>query len=137
MHSRGAVALYTRSHVWHAIEEKDRDGHMKVEWLTEQGLPPSPLYKNFKAGKSVESPKEPGRIITPEEAMELPRPKKIVMLGDTCGSEGIAKWAYGADVLVHESTFNAERAKEALFKGHSTSAMAGSFAKRSTLELWF
>ena len=115
----------------YVIEEKDRDGHMKVEWLTEQGLPPSPLYKNFKAGKSVESPKEPGRIITPEEAMELPRPgRKIVMLGDTCGSEGIAKWAYGADVLVHESTFNAERAKEALFKGHSTSAMAGSFAKR-------
>ena len=58
----------------YAIEEKDRDGHMKVEWLTEQGLPPSPLYKDFKAGKSVESPKEPGRIITPEEAMELPRP---------------------------------------------------------------
>jgi len=115
----------------YVIEEKDRDGHMKVEWLTEQGLPPSPLYKNFKAGKSVESPKEPGRMITPEEAMELPRPgRKIVMLGDTCGSEGIAKWAYGADVLVHESTFNAERAKEALFKGHSTSAMAGSFAKR-------
>ena len=115
----------------YVIEEKDRDGHMKVEWLTEQGLPPSPLYKNFKAGESVESPKEPGRMITPEEAMELPRPgRKIVMLGDTCGSEGIAKWAYGADVLVHESTFNAERAKEALFKGHSTSAMAGSFAKR-------
>ena len=115
----------------YVIEEKDRDGHMKVEWLTEQGLPPSPLYKDFKAGKSVESPKEPGRIITPEEAMELPRPgRKIVILGDTCGSEGIAKWAYGTDVLVHESTFNAERTKEALFKGHSTSAMAGKFAKR-------
>ena len=60
----------------YVIEEKDRDGHMKVEWLTEQGLPPSPLYKDFKAGKSVESPKEPGRII--EEA-RLPRGAKIIL----------------------------------------------------------
>jgi len=115
----------------YVVEEKDRDGHMKVDWLTEQGLPPSRIYKDFKNGKSIESPKEPGRMITAEEAMEPPRPgRKIVLLGDTCGSEGIAKWAYGADVLIHESTFNAERTKEAKFKGHSTSAMAGEFAKR-------
>jgi ribonuclease BN (tRNA processing enzyme) len=35
----------------------------------------------------------------------------------------------GADVLVHESTFAAHMHDEALWKGHSTSAMAGEFAR--------
>ena len=38
-------------------------------------------------------------------------------------------FAAGADVLVHESTFAAYIADEAVFKGHSTSVMAGEFAR--------
>ena len=119
----------------YVIEEKDRDGHMKVEWLTEQGLPPSPLYKDFKEGKSVESPKEPGRIITPEEAMELPRPgRKSSYSATRGGSEGIAAGVMDGRLvhLIHVQRGTNERG----FIQRSSTSAAGKFA-RINARTWF
>ena len=62
----------------------------------------------------------------PEDVLGPTRPgRRLCLLGDTCDSVAIAELARGADVLVHESTFAAFKRDEALYKGHSTSAMAG------------
>lgn len=73
---------------------------------------------------------EDGAWIHPEDVLGPNRPgRRLCLLGDTCDSIGIAPHAMGADVLVHESTFAAFKHSEAVFKGHSTSSMAGEFAR--------
>jgi ribonuclease Z len=72
------------------------------------------------------------------------RGRKVVVLGDTCGSDLMIPIAMDADVLVHEATnahlpvsgvnnrhdnyYSLER--ESVNRGHSTPQMAGKFAKK-------
>jgi ribonuclease Z len=57
-------------------------------------------------------------------------PRKIVLLGDTCNSEAIAKPAMGCDLLSHEATYKNGMEDKARIATHSTSSQAGSFARR-------
>ena len=112
----------------YVVDEPDQAGRMDVEKATALGLPPGRLYKKLKNGECVETPD--GRVIRPEQVLGPDRPgRRLCLLGDTCDSVGVARLARGADVLVHESTFEARKRDEALFKGHSTSVMAGEFAR--------
>ena len=112
----------------YVVDEPDQAGRMDVEKATALGLPPGRLYKKLKNGECVETPD--GRVIRPEQVLGPDRPgRRLCLLGDTCDSVGVAALARGADVLVHESTFEARKRDEALFKGHSTSVMAGEFAR--------
>ena len=56
--------------------------------------------------------------------------RKAVILGDTCDSSQIAPIAHNCDVLIHESTFESQMKRKALKYMHSTSCMAGEFAKQ-------
>lgn len=95
----------------------------------EFGIPPGKIYKDLIAGKSVQAPD--GRIVSPEMVVGVPRrPRKIVILGDTCDPSAIIDHAMDADVLVHEATCFDEDFQLALNKGHSTAGMAGDFAKK-------
>lgn len=57
-------------------------------------------------------------------------PRKIVLLGDTCNSEAIAKAAMDCDLLSHEATYKNGMEEKARIATHSTSSQAGSFARR-------
>ena len=57
-------------------------------------------------------------------------PRKIVLLGDTCNSEAIAKPAMGCDLLSHEATYKNGMEDKARIATHSTSSQAGNFARR-------
>ena len=112
----------------YVVDEPDQAGRMDVEKATALGLPPGPAYKRLKNGESVQL--DDGAWIHPEQVLGCDRPgRRLCLLGDTCDSVGVARLAMGADVLVHESTFAAYKADEAVFKGHSTSVMAGEFAR--------
>ena len=112
----------------YVVDEPDQPGRMDVERATALGLPPGPLYKKLKNGEPVTT--ADGVTIRPEDVLGPTRPgRRLCLLGDTCDSVAIAELARGADVLVHESTFAAFKRDEALYKGHSTSAMAGAFAR--------
>jgi len=56
--------------------------------------------------------------------------RKIVLLGDTCNSEAIARAAMGCDVISHEATYKVGMEDKAKIATHSTSADAGQFAGR-------
>lgn len=95
----------------------------------EFNVPPGPIYKELIDGHSIQSPD--GRTITPEMVVGKPRrPRKIVILGDTYDPSAIIDHAMDADVLIHEATCSDEDLQVALSKGHSTSGMAGEFARK-------
>lgn len=54
--------------------------------------------------------------------------RKLVLLGDTCDPTNLSDMANGADVLVHESTYDDTLRSLAIERGHSTAGMAGEFA---------
>ena len=112
----------------YVIDEPDQAGRIDAERCIQLGLPPGKEYARLKAGFDVQT--KEGKTITPAMVLGCDRPgRRLCLLGDTCDSIGIARLARGADVLVHESTFAAYKHQEAVYKGHSTSVMAGEFAR--------
>lgn len=112
----------------YVVDEPDQAGRIDAELCVSLGLPPGKEYARLKAGFDVQT--KEGKTITPAMVLGCDRPgRRLCLLGDTCDSVGIARLARGADVLVHESTFAAYKHQEAVYKGHSTSVMAGEFAR--------
>ncbi len=70
------------------------------------------------------------RVWTEMCASEPVAGRTIVILGDTCNSDTVLAVATGADVLVHEATYDTSLQEKALATGHSTSRDAGAFARR-------
>ena len=64
--------------------------------------------------------------------MGPPRPgRKIVYTGDTGPAEDVVKLAEGADLLIHEATFDDELSERAREDGHSTPSQAAGIAKEA------
>ena len=72
---------------------------------------------------------EGGTTIDPEDVLGPPSGgKKLVVIGDTETTEGLARYVAGADMLVIEATFLDRDASTARDYGHLTAAEAASFA---------
>lgn len=91
------------------------------------GIKPGPEYGKLQKGIPVIVQE---KLINPEQVLgEERRGRKIVYSGDTRACEQMIKLSNGADVLIHESTFNTSHYEKACETGHSTSAMAAEIAK--------
>ena len=113
----------------YVIQEEDRPGRMRVEFLERLGVPRGPLWGMLQRGQSIEYN---GRIITPEEATEPPRPgRKIVYSGDTRPCREVIEAAKNADVLIHDSTFDDSLVDKAREDGHSTASQAAMVAREA------
>ena len=107
----------------YALEEKPRPGRFHPEKAVKLGIPKGPLWKQLQLGRPVRAPG--GRTIMPEEVLGPPRRGlKIVYSGDTCWSEALVALARGADLLVHECTFDNSLSDRAEEDKHSTPEVA-------------
>jgi ribonuclease Z len=114
-----------------ALRERPRPGRFNVEAALALGVPMGELFGRLQRGETVEVPDEQGRmvLVRPEQVLGPPRPGlSIAYCTDTRPSHAAVELARGADLLIHEGTFDATMAEEAALKGHSTVTEAAQIA---------
>jgi len=110
------------------IEERPRPGKLDAAKLAELGVPQGPLYAQLKRGEDATLPD--GRVIRAADVVGPPIPGRIIaILGDTTPCDAAVRLAEGADLVVHEATFEAALADKAAEYGHSTTAEAARTAR--------
>jgi ribonuclease Z len=112
----------------YAFEELPRPGRFDLAAARALGVPEGPLFGRLQRGESVELPD--GRQVRPAEVLGPSRPgAKIAYCTDTRPSPAAVTLGAGADLFIHEGTFDAEMAQEAAHKGHSTVVQAAEVAR--------
>lgn len=110
----------------YSVEEKRNPKFLRENAL-KLGLKPGPDFGKLQKGISVEID---GQIIKPEEVLGPKRKgRKIVYSGDTKPCSEMVDFAKGADVLIHESTFESSQELKAQKTGHSTTTQAAAIAE--------
>jgi ribonuclease Z len=101
--------------------------HLLPDRLAALGVPDGPVRKDLGEGRSVVLPD--GRTVDSEDVLGPPEGrKKLVVVGDTETTDGLAEHARDADLLVIEATFLERDAAMALDYGHLTAAKAAELA---------
>lgn len=112
----------------YALVERERLGRLHPERVRELGVPEGPLWGRLHRGETVELPD--GRRVGPADLVGPRRPgRTVVISGDTRPCAAVAAAARGADLLVHEATFQSDEADKAVQTGHSTAAEAAGVAR--------
>jgi ribonuclease Z len=118
---------HTRRSVGFALIEDDRPGRFDVEAARRFGVPEGPDFGRLHRGESVTL--DDGAIVTPEDLVGPERPgRRFVYTGDTRPTDTTRSIAEGADLLVHEATFDDSEAARARETGHSTAREAAKLA---------
>jgi ribonuclease Z len=101
--------------------------HLLPDRLSALGVPDGPVRKDLAEGKPVVL--ADGRTIDSEDVLGPPEGRrKLVVVGDTETTDGLAGHVRGADLLVIEATFLERDAAMALDYGHLTAAKAAELA---------
>ena len=117
----------------YAYVEKARPGKFHPKKAEAIGVPEGPLWGKLQCGQSVKLPN--GCIVKPEDVMDPSRKgRKIVYTGDTRPFKLLEKFAFGADLLIHDSTLGEELAERAKEYGHSTPNQAARTAKEAKVK---
>ena len=117
----------------YAFVEKPRPGKFYPEKARALGIPEGELWSKLQHAETVTL--ADGRIVNPEAVTgDLRRGRKIVYSGDTRPFRGFARFAAGADLLVHDSTFDDALSDKAEEDGHSTPGQAAHLAKASKVK---
>jgi ribonuclease Z len=112
----------------YAFVEKPRPGKFYPEKALKLGVPEGELWSKLQDGEEVKLAN--GKVVKPSEVMgPLRNGRKIVYTGDTRPFDAFAKFAAGADLVIHESTFDDSLSEKAAFDGHSTPSQAAEQAK--------
>ncbi|MDR0199315.1 MAG: ribonuclease Z [Streptococcaceae bacterium] len=113
------------------VVENDKTGELDAEKLKADGLPFGPLFGRVKKGEVVEYE---GKRYAPADYIGGDIPGRIVaIMGDTRKSDAAVRLALGANVLVHEATYEAKEAVMAKKHGHSTSRQAAEVAQEANV----
>lgn len=112
----------------YAFQEKPRPGKFYPKKAKELGVPVGEMWSLLQAGKEVKLPN--GKVVLSSEVMGPQRPgRKIVYTGDTRPWDDFAGFAEGADLVVHDCTFDDSLIDKAQVDGHSTPSQAAGQAK--------
>ncbi|MBE1553820.1 ribonuclease Z [Sporosarcina limicola] len=116
------------------IEQKELPGKLLIDKAVVAGVPKGPLLKQLKDGKDVTL--EDGRVVRSEDVTGDPEKGfTVAILGDTSYCLAAVELARGADILVHEATFDTETGNLAREYGHSTIGDAALVAKQAGVKV--
>lgn len=105
--------------------EKDAPGAFDKKRAMELGLSPGPDFGRLQRGETVKG-------ISPEQVMDPPRKGlSVVYTGDTVPVGSVIDGSLGADVLIHDSTYDAAEVERAAKHMHSTCIQAAEVAKEA------
>jgi len=121
--SNHAIASYT-----YAFVEKPRPGKFYPKQAVALGVPAGELWSKLQRGEEVAA--SDGKVVKSSDVMgPLRSGRKIVYTGDTKPFENFGKFAEGADLIIHDCTFDNSLTEKADADGHSTPSQAASQAK--------
>jgi ribonuclease Z len=115
----------------YVLAEDQRLGRFDREKAVSLGVPPGPLFGRLQRGEEV-TVERAGRpaIVVPGDVMGPGRPgRKVVYTGDTRPiPEQLSALGTGADLLIHDATYDDEDLDRAREVYHSTAGEAGDVA---------
>jgi ribonuclease Z len=110
--------------------EKPRAGRFYPEKAKRLGVPEGPLWGELQRGREVKLPS--GKVVKPRQVVGRSRGgRKVVYTGDTRPFRGFARFAAGADLVVHDCTLDDDLAERAREDGHSTASQAAEAARKA------
>lgn len=120
----------------YAFVEDPRRGKFDAEKAKSLGIGEGPLRSVLIKGLDLKLPN--GRVVKPSDVIGPPRQGfKMVYTGDTRYCERIVKLSQGADMLIHDSTFDESRSDEAEKTYHSTCVDAAKTAYEAKVKRLF
>lgn len=112
------------------IEQKPLPGQLLIDKATAAGVPKGPLLKRLKEGEDVVL--DDGRIVYSRDVTGPPQAGfTVTILGDTSYCPQSVELVEGADIVVHEATFDLDTGDLAKEYGHSTIGDAARVAKEA------
>jgi ribonuclease Z len=114
----------------YAFVEKPRAGRFYPDKARVLGVPEGELWSTLQHGDEIRL--SDGRVVKPEDVLgPLRSGRKIVYTGDTRPFKGFARFAAGADLVIHDATFDDALGEKALEDGHSTPSQAAEEAAKA------
>jgi ribonuclease Z len=112
----------------YAFVEKPRPGKFYPKKALGLGVPAGELWSKLQSGKEIIS--ADGKVVKPRDVMGPMRAgRKIVYTGDTRPFDAFGKFAKGANLVIHDCTFDDSLVEKAAVDGHSTPTQAAEQAK--------
>jgi ribonuclease Z len=130
-----AVEAEHEGECWsYAVVEDPRPGRFHPEKARRLGVPEGSLWKRLQRGEDVVL--GDGRVVRSGDVVDPPRKgRKVVYSGDTRPNRRLVELARGADVLIHEATFDDSLRERAMKDGHSTAREAAEIASEAGVGL--
>ena len=123
---------HTQRSIGLLLAEDDRPGRFDVGAARARGVPEGPAFGRLHRGEAVTL--ADGTVVTPDDLVGPPRPgRRVVYTGDTRPTPETVEAARGADLLVHEATFDDSEAARARDTGHSTAREAAEIAAAASV----
>lgn len=111
-----------------ALIENPRPGRFYPDKAKALGVPQGELWSRLQSGKEVTTSN--GKNVKPSDVMgPLRAGRKIIYTGDTKPFQSFVKFAAGADLIIHDCTFDDSLTEKADADGHSTPTQAAGQAK--------
>jgi len=123
---------HTIESIGYRLEEPPRKPKLNIELLRKLGLKPGPYLSKLREGKPVTVK---GVTLRPEQLLIQQPRTVIVYTGDTKPCSTVVEAARNATVLIHDSTFTSDMAREAYEQGHSTALDAAKTAAQAGAKL--
>jgi ribonuclease Z len=121
--SNHAVESYS-----YAFVEKPRPGKFYPKKALALGVAAGELWSKLQRGEEIILSN--GKVVKPNDVMgPLRAGRKIVYTGDTKPFDSFAAFAEGADLVIHDCTFDDSLVDKAGLDGHSTPSQAAGQAK--------